>query len=84
MFTLREQAQKLSAMILSSIQDTDADLIVTPCGLCQLNLEIAARKTLPIYNIGQMLGLALGLDPGKLHMKKLRISDKQVIKFDNN
>jgi heterodisulfide reductase subunit B len=84
MFTLKEQAKKLSSMILGSIQKTDANLIVTPCGLCQLNLEMALKRSLPIINIGQMLGLALGLDPRSLHMNKLRIPEKQVIHLNIN
>lgn len=84
MFTLKEQAKKLSSMILGSIQKTDANLIVTPCGLCQLNLEMALKRSLPIINIGQMLGLALGLDPRSLYMNKLRIPEKQVIQLNIN
>lgn len=84
MFTLKEQAKKLSSMILGSIQETDANLIVTPCGLCQLNLEMALKRSLPIINIGQMLGLALGLDPRSLYINKLRIPEKQVIHLNIN
>jgi len=84
MFTLKEQAKKLSSMILGSIQKTDANLIVTPCGLCQLNLEMALKRSLPVINIGQMLGLALGLDPRSLYMNKLRISEKQGINLNIN
>ena len=74
MFTLRGQAQKLSAMILRSILDKDADMIVTPCGLCQLNLEMAGKKSLPVLNIGQMLGLSLGIDQSMLSATKLKIA----------
>ena len=84
MFTLKEQAKKLSSMILGSIQKTDANLIVTPCGLCQLNLEMALKRSLPVINIGQMLGMALGLDPKSLYMNKLKIPEKQGITLDNN
>jgi heterodisulfide reductase subunit B len=84
MFTLKEQAKRLSSTILGSIQKTDANLIVTPCGLCQLNLEMALKRSLPIINIGQMLGLALGLDPRSLYMNKLRIPEKQVINLNIN
>jgi heterodisulfide reductase subunit B len=84
MFTLKEQAKKLSSMILDSIQRTNANLIVTPCGLCQLNLEMARNRSLPIINIGQMVGLALGLDPGKLYMNKIKIPAMQGIPLNIN
>jgi heterodisulfide reductase subunit B len=82
MFTLKEQAENLSCMILRSIQRTDANLIVTPCGLCQLNLEIARKKlwgktsdhrSLHIINIGQLVGLALDLGPQKTYMNEKKI-----------
>jgi heterodisulfide reductase subunit B len=82
MFTLKEQARKLSATILSSIKDTGADLIVTPCGLCQINLAMAGNKSLPVINIGQMLGLALGLDPGKLGLRKLKVPHHRITRID--
>ena len=84
MFTLKEHARKLSAMILSSIKDTDANLIVTPCGLCQINLTMAGNQSLPVINIGQMLGLALGLDPGKIGLRKLKAPDHQITRIDSN
>ena len=84
MLTLKEQAKRLSSIILGSIQKTDANLIVTPCGLCQLNLELALKRSLPVINIGQMLGLALGLDPRSLYMNKLRIPEKQGINLNIN
>lgn len=84
MFTLKVQARKLSSMILDSIQRTNANLIVTPCGLCQLNLEMARNRSLPIINIGQMVGLALGLDPGKLYMNKMKIPAMQGIPLNIN
>jgi succinate dehydrogenase / fumarate reductase cytochrome b subunit len=82
MFTLKEQAENLSCMILRSIQRTDANLIVTPCGLCQLNLEIARKRiwkktsdhrSLHIINIGQLVGLALDLGPQKTYMNEKKI-----------
>ena len=93
MFTLKSQAEKLSSMILRSIRRTDADMIVTPCGLCQLNLEVAMKKIwkrssnhrfLPIINIGQLVGLALDLDPRKIYMNKKKILAKRSIKSTTN
>ena len=88
MFTLKEQAEKLGCMILRSIKKTDANLIVTPCGLCQINLEIAQNRSrkeaphqrpLPIINIGQLMGLAFDLHPKRIYTNRKKILAKQGI-----
>ena len=86
MFTLKGQAEKLSSMIIHSILKTDANLIVTPCGLCQLNLEIARKRIcreisdhrfLPILNLGQLLGLAFDIDTRTLSVNRKKYVAKQ-------
>ncbi|MRI82991.1 MAG: heterodisulfide reductase subunit B [Nitratiruptor sp.] len=58
--------------------DNDADLMVTPCPLCHLNLDVkqkAALKTinreakLPILHLPQLIGLALGCTPEELGLQ---------------
>jgi len=88
MFTLQKQAEKLSCMILKSIQETDANLIVTPCGLCQMNLvvvrnriqgKVPHQKSLPVINIGQMIGLAFDIDPKRIYVNKKKILAKRDV-----
>lgn len=65
------------ARILHAAQGADA--IVTVCPMCQLNLEGFQRQALhdfpedariPVLYLPQLLGLALGLAPEDLHLRK--------------
>ena len=56
-----------------------ADIMVTPCPLCHLNLDGMQAKAasqeqtsidLPILHLPQLLGLAMGLDPKSLGLKR--------------
>jgi heterodisulfide reductase subunit B len=67
--------------------DAGADCLVTPCPLCHLNLDMqqpaAARYVerdldLPVLHLPQMVGLALGLEPGELGMGKHVVSTRDV------
>lgn len=79
MITRKEQAEKMTCDILKSIDSAGAELIVTPCGLCQINLEFAEgvstrylgnKIDLPVLNITQLIGLAFGLDRSNLKISK--------------
>jgi succinate dehydrogenase / fumarate reductase, cytochrome b subunit len=59
--------------------DSGADCLVTPCPLCHLNLDLqqpeAAKMVgrdlgLAILHLPQLIGLALGLEPKQLGMRK--------------
>jgi len=61
--------EQMSADILKSIIKSGAEVIVTPCSLCQTTLEAALRKSkkllgqkvcLPVLTISQLIGLAMG------------------------
>jgi len=56
-----------------------ADVLVTPCPLCHLNLDGLQEKAakqhntsidLPVLHLPQLLGLAMGLDPHSLGLKR--------------
>lgn len=60
-----------------------ADCMVTPCPLCHLNLDgnqpraeaLKGEKIgLPILHLPQFLGLALGLEPGEMSLKRHIVS----------
>ncbi len=76
------QAPKTSNMLtgnaLADAFDNNADVMVTPCPLCHLNLDVkqkAAAKTinreinLPVLHLPQIIGLALGCTPEELGLK---------------
>jgi heterodisulfide reductase subunit B2 len=75
--TRPEVGDKLCGDVLASIRAAGATAIVTPCSLCQVTLEMAQRKhrkeaaVLPTLNLGQLVGLALGVDPDALGTNRL-------------
>ncbi len=70
--------RKLIERILTEIQGKGARLISTVCPLCQFNLD-AKQHQLPGPNIAvpyftQLAGLALGISPSQLGLKKLLVA----------
>lgn len=67
----------------SDVKDLGADAMVTPCPLCHLNLDGYQPKAaaqakrqidLPILHLPQLIGLAMGISPSELGLKKHIIS----------
>ena len=65
-----------------------ADIMVTPCPLCHLNLDGMQSKAasqehtpidLPILHLPQLLGLAMGLDARSLGLKRNLISPESAL-----
>ena len=65
-----------------------ADIMVTPCPLCHLNLDGMQAKAasqahttldLPILHLPQLLGLAMGLDAKNLGLKRHLISPESAL-----
>jgi len=68
-------------------KDKGADCMVTPCPLCHLNLDgnqpraeaLKGQKIgLPILHLPQFVGLALGLEPGEMSLKRHIVSTGRV------
>jgi heterodisulfide reductase subunit B len=87
MITRKPQAELMSNAILKSIARAGADMITTPCGLCQINLETAegasskynGRKIdLPVLTITQLIGVALGLENSKIMFNDNKIKKARV------
>jgi len=66
-----------------------AKILVTPCPLCQMNLDAyqkrAAKKykmefDIPVLYFTQLIGLAFGIEPKKLGIGKEIVSAKEVLK----
>jgi succinate dehydrogenase / fumarate reductase cytochrome b subunit len=73
-----ETSNALSGTALIDAIDNDADLMVTPCPLCQLNMDLkqdSAGKQLgreielPVLHMPQMVALALGCTPEEIGLK---------------
>ncbi len=71
-------ANKLSATAMTDAIDNNADVMVTPCPLCHLRMDVqqssissqAGREVnIPVLHLPQMVGIALGLDPKSLGLQ---------------
>jgi len=66
-----KSVQKMSSEIVGNADQNGADVVVTPCPLCQMQLDIYQERyqdannsdiRKPIIHLSQLVGLALGLD----------------------
>jgi succinate dehydrogenase / fumarate reductase cytochrome b subunit len=71
-------ANKLSATAMTDAIDNNADVMVTPCPLCHLRMDVqqhgisaeAGREVdIPVFHLPQMVGIALGLSPESLGLE---------------
>ena len=79
------------SMVATHTQDAKshgADIMVTPCPLCHLNLDGMQAQAasqhhtsinLPILHLPQLLGLAIGLEPNTLGLHRNLISPKSAL-----
>ncbi|MDP2865891.1 MAG: CoB--CoM heterodisulfide reductase iron-sulfur subunit B family protein [Elusimicrobiota bacterium] len=85
--TVPEAGLRLAYILLKEAKKRGAQAIVTPCPLCQFNLdgyqEQIARKyeriDMPVLYFTQMLGLAMGLSASELGIKRCIISADRVL-----
>jgi heterodisulfide reductase subunit B len=75
MTTLEEVALKLNRDILAEAREQRADVVLTTCPLCQMNLEAYQGRIgqaygetydVPVLFFTQLLGIALGFTPGEM------------------
>jgi heterodisulfide reductase subunit B len=83
------QAFELIRRLLDSAVERGADLILTMCPMCQLNLDAYQGPTanhfhtsfnMPIVFFTQMLGIAFGLQPKQLGFGKEIVAAEPVIR----
>lgn len=70
-----KSVQKMSSQIVGNADENGADCVVTPCPLCQMQLDIYqdryqeaqnSKVRKPIIHLSQLVGLALGLSNEQL------------------
>ena len=80
---------RLIKNLLHSASRSNIKILVTPCPLCQMNLDAyqdrAAKKykmdvRIPILYFTQLIGLALGIEPKKLGIGREIVSATEVLK----
>jgi succinate dehydrogenase / fumarate reductase cytochrome b subunit len=73
----REKALAMGGNHIVEAKEKGADLLVTPCPLCHLNLDgqqpdaarvLKKQIDVPIFHLPQLLGLAFGFEPEQLRL----------------
>jgi len=87
--TMNEDASiRMTGNHLTEAKEEGADVMVTPCPLCHLNLDGAQPQAskqrgiqigLPVLHLPQLIGLALGLKPRALGLNRHIISTKGFV-----
>lgn len=84
----KQASLKQAGTHLGDAKDAEADCLVTPCPLCHLNLDLqqplAAKAVgreldVPVLHLPQLVGLALGLEPGELGLSRHVVRPTSVI-----
>ena len=79
--------------LLDNALENGAQCIVTPCPLCQTNLDAYQSRVnskfkthynLPVLFISQLIGLALGIDPESLGLNTNIVSPSEVLDYIYN
>jgi len=88
-FPAEKEVMKLTGINCLSSKHAGADCIVTPCPLCQMQLDMYqpdAQKgfgediTIPILHLPQLVGLALGFEPVELGIQRHIVDAIPVLK----
>jgi heterodisulfide reductase subunit B len=86
--TSRRAALSMVRNLLQAAMDVGADVIATACPLCQVNLEcyqnqvnqeFGTKLSMPIMYFTQLVGLAMGIKPGRLGIGKELVSAAPVL-----
>jgi len=89
----KQASLKQAGTHLGDAKDAEADCLVTPCPLCHLNLDLqqplAAKAVgreldVPVLHLPQLVGLALGLEPGELGLNRHVVRPTSVIDWSSS
>jgi heterodisulfide reductase subunit B len=79
---------KLSKDVLLSAKSSGANCMITACPLCHLNLDAKQKDIesyfhikidLPVIHFTQLIGLAFGMEPNQIGLKRNCVSPKKII-----
>jgi len=89
----KEASLRQAGRHLGDARDAQADCLVTPCPLCHLNLDmqqplaervVGRELEMPVLHLPQLVGLALGLQPGELGMGRHVVRPATVIDWSTS
>ncbi len=82
--TRTEIALSLTRKILDNAQAVGADVVVTACPLCHVNLDarqaaLKLERPIPVLFITQLMGLSFGIAPHSLALQKNMVDTRDLI-----
>jgi succinate dehydrogenase / fumarate reductase cytochrome b subunit len=87
-FVNEDASMKMNARNMLAAKGKGADIMATSCPLCHINLDMYQGKAekaageridLPILHLPQLVGLAIGIPPERLRIKRHIVSAKQAL-----
>jgi heterodisulfide reductase subunit B len=87
--TAEDVMVEMSKRILENAKRKNVDCVITPCPMCQFNLDakqgevessLGSEIRLPILFFTQLLGLAFGLSPKRLGLEKHCVSPADLLR----
>ena len=67
--TSGKEVMEMTNQGVRTAQEAGADVMVTPCPLCQIQLDKhQLESSIPVIHLPQLIGLALGIQPAELGM----------------
>ena len=90
-YPAHDSVMHMTGSINHDAQQEGADCVVTPCPLCQMQLDmfqkeakqkVAMNGDMPIIHMSQLIGLALGISPKEMGMTKRHLaSTEKLLRF---
>lgn len=89
-WTAEQDVIKATGKSVKSAFDAGADLMVTPCPLCQMQLDmyqpegreaVGNHPAIPILHLAQIIGLSIGFNPDEMGIKRHVSAADKIIKI---
>ena len=87
-YPAHDSVMQMTGSINKDAANEGADCVVTPCPLCQMQLDmfqkeakevVGGGKDMPILHMSQLIGLALGISPAEMGMPKRHLTDTAAV-----
>ena len=87
-YPAHDSVMQMTGSINKDAATEGADCVVTPCPLCQMQLDmfqkeakevVGGGKDMPILHMSQLVGLALGISPAEMGMPKRHLTDTAAV-----
>ena len=87
-YPAHDSVMQMTGSINKDAATEGADCVVTPCPLCQMQLDmfqkeakevVGGGKDMPILHMSQLVGLALGISPEEMGMPKRHLTDTAAV-----